>query len=217
MYEFPSVEPDAPDTGADVNRLLEERDRRARSRRVAVVVAGTAGLCIVGMAFFHLWRAQRMPRDAPLPMMYRTEAQMQSLVTAIAKYRKIHNEYPPSGIEGQRAAVDALNATVVYLTELPRDAWGRHFVYVRAGDYSDEGTGAVRDRTRNEFYNPDTYQIYSIGMDAAWARDDDPADPRSPNRDNVNNWDHSRSWRKTYHDRQREYRRRSTEAVPAGE
>jgi len=170
-------------------------------------------LCAVGTVLFLLWQGSRIPLDSPMPMMYRTEAQIQSLVSAIEEYHKIHGEYPPSGIEGQRAAVDALNATVVYLTELPRDAWTRHFVYVHAGDYGDESGNAIRDKTSGEFYNPLTYQLYSLGMDGVRARDDDPAGPRSPNRDNINNWDRTRSWHKTYRDRQREYRRRSENAV----
>ena len=137
--------------------------------------------------------------------MYRTEAQMQSLVSAIEKYYKMHGEYPASGIEGQQAAVDVLNATVVYLTELPRDAWLRHFVYIRAGDYKDDSLHAVRDIGTETFYNPGTYQLYSLGMDGGWMRDDDPADLRSPNRDNVNNWDRGRSWRRMYRERQREF------------
>jgi hypothetical protein len=138
-------------------------------------------------------------------MMYRTEAQMQSLVSSIEKYYKMYGEYPGSGIEGQQAAVDALNATVVYLTELPRDAWARHFVYIRADDYGADSMGAVRDIGTETFYNPGMYQLYSLGMDGGGVRDDDPDDLQSPNRDNVNNWDQGRSWRRTYRDRQREF------------
>jgi len=180
--------------------------RSSRGSRMVLAIAGAVVLCMVGAVVLQFWSGSRLPLDSPVPMMYRTEAQMQSLVSAIEKHHKMHGEYPPSGIEGQQAAVDALNATVLYLTELPRDAWNRHFVYVRADDYNVDSLGAVRNRSTETFYNPGTYQLYSLGMDGGWVRDDDPADPQSPNRDNVNNWDRARSWRGAYRERQREYR-----------
>jgi len=172
---------------------------------MVLAIAGAIILYAVGAVVFQFWSGSRLPLGSPVPMMYRTEAQMQSLVSAIEKHHKMHGEYPPSGIEGQQTAVDTLNATVVYLTELPRDAWSRHFIYVRADDYNVDSYRAVRDNSSETFYNPDTYQLYSLGMDGGWVRDDNPADPRSPNRDNVNNWDQDRSWRETYWERQREY------------
>ncbi len=174
-----------------------------------VATLGAALVCGVGLVVYQLWTGSRLPLDSPIPMMYRTEAQMQSLITATEKYYKTYGEYPSSGIEGQRAAVDALNATVEYLAELPRDAWGRYFVYIRAADYDVESWGAMRNAGDGSFYNPDTYQIYSLGMDGTASHDGASGSPDEVNSDNINNWDHSRSWRETYEQRQREYNRRA--------
>ncbi len=183
----------------------EQVDRASHHVYRGPAIAAAVILCVLGIVLFQFWSGSRLPLDSPVPMMYRTEAQMQSLVSAIEKYYKMHGEYPASGIEGQQAAVDALNATVVYLTELPRDAWFRHFVYIRAADYGVDSLGAVREIGTETFYNPGTYQLYSSGMDGGRVQDDDPADSRSPNRDNVNNWGQSRLWRRTYRERQREF------------
>jgi len=188
-------------TGSHVNRNL-------LSRRPIVTVSVLLTLCAVGFVLLQLWLGSRLPLDSPLPMMFRTEAQMQSLLTAIDKYENMYGRYPVSGGEGIEAAVDALNTTVTYLTEIPRDAWGRPFVYVRADDYSTDSLGGVHDPGTGEFFNPDSYQLYSLGMDGARERETDSTDPFSPNLDNINNWDRKRSWRKVYHRLQQEYKHR---------
>jgi len=205
MHEFYAIQQNEEPGRAPVTESGQQPCRSCCGGRMVFAIAGTIILCVVGALVFQFWSGSRLPLDSPVPMMYRTEAQMQSLVSAIEKHHNMHGEYPPSGIEGQQAAVDTLNATVVYLTELPRDAWNRHFVYVRADDYNVDSRRAVRDSRSATFYNPGTYQLYSLGMDGGWVRDDNRADSRSPNRDNVNNWDRARSWRRTYRERQREY------------
>ena len=170
----------------------ETQNTEARRGRWVVIALAVFVLAILAVVVWKTVSGARMPIDSPLPMMYRTEAQMQSLLSAIDKHHKMYGEYPASGIEGQKAAVDALNATVQYLTELPRDAWGRHFIYIRSADY-DKETGAMKDPETGEFHNPETYQLYSQGMDAGQSATD-----------NVNNWDKTRSWRQVYKDRQKQ-------------
>jgi hypothetical protein len=177
---------------------MTEMDQQAPAsgnmRLVAVGIPAVCILVVLVVVTFRIISGSRMPLDSPVPMMYRTEAQMQSLLSSIDKHHKMYGEYPPSGIDGQKAAVDALNATVQYLTELPRDAWGRHFVYIRSADYDNEA-GAIKNLETGGFHNPETYQLYSLGMDG-----------QPSITDSINNWDKNRSWRKVYEDRQKQSR-----------
>jgi len=186
----------------ETDEQLDQPNNRAWIVVGLVAVGLLAG--IVAIVVDMIVGAQ-MPIDSPVPMMFRTEAQMQAILSAIEKYHEMNGVYPPSGIDGQKAAVAALNSTVLYLTELPQDAWNRHFVYVRASDYDKATSGAIKNSVTGQFYNPDTYQLYSLGMDGKQSRDDEPADLDSTNADNVNNWDSHRTWRKVYRARQKTY------------
>lgn len=173
-------------TDSETKRTYTGRKRWIMAAPPVILV-----LAIFAVVAWKLVSGSRMPLDSPVPMMYRTEAQMQSLLSAIDKHHKMYGEYPPSGVPGQKAAVDSLNATVKYLTGLPRDAWGRHFIYIRAADYNKE-IRAMKNPDTGRFFNPETYQLYSTGMDAATSPDD-----------NINNWDNTRSWRKVYENMQK--------------
>lgn len=159
---------------------------------------GLAGLLIAALAWL---AASRVPKDSPLAQMYRTEADLRALVTAIEMYARDLGAYPPAGIDGLRAATGHLSRDVDYLPEgPPNDAWDRPYVYVphteydRAGSLAFSGPGGP--------FAPRSFQLYSVGMDG----DAGLTNPEL-SRDNIVNWDPNRSWRAVYKMRQRAHTR----------
>ncbi|TLS74938.1 type II secretion system protein GspG [Mariprofundus erugo] len=65
-----------------------------------------------------------------------TRVQMQNIAQALKLYRLQHGSYPPSGA-GLNALVTAGKNGSRYLDALPRDAWGREFVYLSPGVHGD--------------------------------------------------------------------------------
>ena len=167
---------------------------RRRTCLVAFLVpAAAAALLLAGLIVWSL----RMPRNAPLARMYRTEVDLTVLVNAVEAYHGEHGVYPPAAAEGLRLATDRLSGQVDYLPEgIPCDAWGNPFHYVPARDYAQPGSGALR--SQEGYFAPDTFQIYSGGGDG-----DAGIDAADPRRDNIHSWDSDKSWRATYHEYQR--------------
>jgi hypothetical protein len=120
--------------------------------------------------------------------MYRTEADLTSLVTAVETYKADKGEYPPSGPDGLRMATDHLSRTANYMPDgPPPDGWGRRYCYVRAQDYAGSDS-ALRDSGGN-YHAPGTYQLYSAGGDGDLQTQDD----------NICSWLRDRRpWRKSY-------------------
>lgn len=147
-----------------------------------------------------LWlMAWRLPLEAPLARMYRTEADLAVLVRAVDTYRDALGEYPPAGVAGLELATKHLSQTADYFPGgPPSDGWGRPFRYVPHGQYLEADSGA--QRVEGRFFAPDTYQLYSVGGDGASGLDD-PA----KRADTICNWDASRLWRPVYRRRNRRY------------
>lgn len=145
---------------------------------VITVLRGLLLLVVLGVAY-----SLMVPVDSPRARMFRTEADLTSLVTALETYKADKGEYPPSGPAGLRMATDHLSRTANYMPDgPPPDGWGRPYCYVRAQDYAGSDT-VLRDSGGN-CHAPGTYQLYSAGEDGnlqtqqdnicSWRRDAKP-------------------------------------------
>ncbi len=65
-----------------------------------------------------------------------TRVQMKNIAQALKLYRLQHGHYPSSS-EGLKALVTPGKSGKRYLDELPKDAWGRDFVYLSPGVHGD--------------------------------------------------------------------------------
>lgn len=144
----------------------------------------------VGLSFLVMSIA--VPENSPLAQMYRTEAALALLINAIETYRADLGDFPPPGQEGLRLATRHLSRHVNYVTdEQSLDAWGRPFVYVPARAYTESDSPAIRDGIA--FFAPDTYQLYSVGIDG-----DAGLESAAKRADNIVSWDDRRTWRERY-------------------
>jgi hypothetical protein len=158
---------------------------RARRWGCLIVAAGVVLLALAAAGY--LYHASRMPLNAPLARMYRTESDLRLLANAVEEYREAFGVYPVAGSEGLEAAVRHLSRHVDYLGgELPTDAWGRPFHYVPHVQYGWPDLPVLRGP--DGFLAPRAYQLYSAGADGA---PDTLAD-------NITSWDADRSWRSLY-------------------
>lgn len=139
------------------------------------------------------------PEDSPRARMFRTEADLRALKTALETYHDEYDAYPPSGLEGLAKAMAYLSRNVQYHTGgAPVDGWGQPFQYVPAYAYPDAGSRALEGN--DGYFAPHTYQLYSPGMDG------DPGFEESlKQRDNIVSWDENQTWRELYSERQRSY------------
>jgi hypothetical protein len=118
----------------------------------------------------------QVPADSPLARMYRTEAALRALATAVETYADDEGALPPSGPKGLRLAMDHLSRTVAYLPEegTPVDAWGRPFAYTH------------------------------IEAEPGWTVRSRGADPHDP-ADDIATGREGRPWRPVYAERQARY------------
>lgn len=65
-----------------------------------------------------------------------TRIQMKTIGGALKLYRLQHSKYPSSS-EGLNALVQAGSGGKVYLDEVPKDAWGKVFIYLSPGVHGD--------------------------------------------------------------------------------
>jgi hypothetical protein len=131
--------------------------------------------------------------------MYRTEANLVAIESAMRAYRNQYGALPPSGMEGLELAIDEQNRNVVfYPGGAPRDGWNRAYIYVNGNDYGSEDSLAVKDARSGLYHNPGGYQLYSLGADAGRSPEDGPMAGDRLNEDNINNWDSSSQWRGVY-------------------
>jgi hypothetical protein len=166
--------------------------------RKVVVWGGLAAFGIVAIGWI---MSLRVPKDSPLARMYRTEADLRALVTAVEMYRRHLGVYPPGGREGLRAATKHLSRNVDYLPQgPPNDGWDRPYVYVPHTEYARLGSRAFTG-PRGAFA-PQTFQIYSVGRDG----DAGLTNPELA-RDNIVSWDPDCSWRAVYKEGQSEFMR----------
>ena len=158
------------------------------------------GLFFAAGAASCLFTSMRLPADAPLARMFRTEAELRVLVKAVDTYHQTYGAYPPPGSEGLLKAVAHLDRNVNYLPSgPPTDGWDRPFHYVPGDRYNEPGSDTLRDTTLYP-YSPDTYQIYSLGADGKAGTGES-----SEQRDNITNWDDMRPWRTIYRELNRTY------------
>jgi len=131
--------------------------------------------------------------------MYRTEANLTAIESAIRAYSDRYDALPPSGRKGLQLAVDELNREVTFFPEgVPRDGWGRGYIHVNSDDYKSENSMAIRDAASELYHNPGGYQLYSLGQDGKRSAEDGQMAGDRLNEDNINNWDAKQSWRNVY-------------------
>ena len=160
-----------------------------RRRGLAILFLAVSGaIAVAAIALISL----RMPEDAPLARMYRTEADLAGLARALDGYHAEHGQYPPAGAEGLRMATEHLSKIAAYFPGgPPPDGWDRPYCYVPAAQYDDAEAGALR--AEGGFCAPGAYQLYSLGADGAAG-----VDREADREDNISNWDRTRPWRKVY-------------------
>ena len=149
------------------------------------------GVAIVVIAL--VWgRAHRLPEDAPLARMYRTEADLWMLRHAIEQYHDRNGAYPPPGEGGLEKAVETLGQGADYLPSgPPPDAWSRPFRYIPHTAYSEENVEVFQ--TEEGYEAPETFQLFSPGASGKPGFDDPEA-----RRDTITSWEPGRPWRGAY-------------------
>jgi hypothetical protein len=155
-------------------------------RGCAVAVVG--GLAALGATLLY---ALRIPSDAPLPRMYRTEVMLSGLVRAVEVYQREHGAYPPPGADGL-LLVTAYDPA--YPAGPPVDAWDHPFQYVPAAAY--EAAPELARRGEEGYYSAETFQLYSLGADGVAG---------GPDSDDITSWDSGRTWRAHYERLHRDY------------
>lgn len=159
-----------------------------------------AGIVLFFSGVLSLWIVSiATPEDSPRARMFRTEAELRALMTAIETYQAEYGIYPPPGAEGLELAMAYLSRNVQYHAGgTPVDGWGHAFHYVPADAYEEVGSAALTGD--DGFFATDTYQLYSPGMD------NDPGfEETLKQRDNITSWDRDRSWRALYSERQKKF------------
>lgn len=160
------------------------------------------GLCL--LAAIVLPKIAGGVRAARLAPMYRTEANLTAIESAIRAYSDRYEAMPPGGMKGLQLAIDELNREVTFYPEgIPKDGWGRDYVYVNSDDYRSDNSMAIKDAGSELYHNPGGYQLYSAGQDGNRSGEDGPMAGDRLNEDNVNNWDTKQSWRTVYKRRAR--------------
>lgn len=166
--------------------------------RACFLATAATALAFVAWLLVAAWR---LPADAPLARMYRTEADLASLVKVIELYRRDCGAYPPAGVAGLALATKAVSRRVDYFPGgPPPDGWERAFCYVPSAQYGETGTGALGDG--GAYFAPDTFQIYSMGEDG------DPGIDNIVHReDNIVSWEPRKPWRAAYARKNAAYKR----------
>jgi Type II secretion system (T2SS), protein G len=180
---------------------------RAR-RRGCLPIVGLAAITLILGAAAYLTVALRMPQDAPLAMMYRTEAGLAALGKALDVYHGANGAYPPPGQEGLGMAVAALSKKMDYMPgQVYLDSWDRPWHYVAAPRYAGPGSEALLTAD-GSYCAPDSYQLYSLGADG------EAGLASAPERgDNICSWDAGKPWRAAYEAYQRAFETRK-QATP---
>lgn len=145
------------------------------------------------------WEA---PAGGPLERMEITEKTLEVLSKAIDMYHEQFRVYPNQRQFG--AVMDPRNKSGKLLGgELPSDGWNRFFYYVPSAEYKKPASGAMA--AKGQYFNPDTYQLYSAGGDS------DPGWYSAAQQlDNINIWDDSKPWRLVYQELNKTYSAAST-------
>jgi hypothetical protein len=151
------------------------------------------------LAMFALSRIACRTGSERLAPMYRTEANLTAITSAIRAYSDRYGAIPPTGMEGLQLAIEELNREVTFYPEgVPKDGWCRDYVYVNSDDYENDDSMAIKDAGSELYHNPGGYQLYSVGQDGKRSGEDGPMAGDRLNEDNIHNWDRNQSWRTVY-------------------
>ncbi|MCC6793773.1 MAG: type II secretion system protein GspG [Candidatus Hydrogenedentes bacterium] len=172
---------------------------RSKTRSRVLLTLVLIGMCVFGVVLGFIAYSVSIPAGSPKARMSRTEAELTLLKTALDTYKTDHGVYPPAGQSGLRMATKHLSRNVNYITEEEtRDGWDQPFVYAPSAAYATEGSGALE--VDGKHFAPDTYQLYSIGMDG-----DAGLNATDKRADNITSWEPDHPWRKTYQRRHQDY------------
>ena len=178
-------------------------------RRPGCLIAGFLALLAFSFAASVYISMLSVPKGSPLHAMRVTEANLTLLQTAIEAYRNDFGQYPDAGAEGLNRAVAHMSRVGNYLPGgPPLDAWGDPYVYVPHSAYATQDAGAIRGGD-GKYYAPETYQLYSIGLDR-----DAGFFLIEAQQDNINSWDTHRSWRPHYNHKHKEFLTRWRKLTP---
>lgn len=167
--------------------------------RACFLVAALVALLFAAWLLIAAWR---LPADAPLARMYRTEADLASLVKVVELYRRDCGAYPPAGVAGLMLATKAVSRRVNYFPSgPPPDGWERPFCYVPSAQYGEAGTAALKNE--GAYFAPDTFQIYSMGEDG-----DPGINDTVCREDNIVSWEPRKPWRAVYARKNAAYKKR---------
>jgi len=158
-------------------------------RPIAIVIV----LFVIAVVALLVAPALMRDSDSPVARMYRTEADLASLVNAIDSYYEAKGVYPPPGDVGLATALDHISEAVDYFPGgPPSDGWGRAFRYVPHFAYPTKDSGALKD---GAYFAEDGYQLYSLGADGDAGKTNARA-----RADNITSWERDRPWRDVYGD-----------------
>lgn len=171
--------------------------REKKNGCILTVIFG--GMSLFACLLSYLVISISTPQGSPMAQLYRTEVGLTALVKAVETYKNDLGVYPPAGQEGLTLATRHLSRNANYMPEQQDvDSWGHPYIYVPASDYAQPNSGAMRER--DAYFAPDTFQIYSVGLDG-------DAGQEAPlrRRDNVTSWESDRPWRPVYKELHKQY------------
>ncbi|MFO7776114.1 MAG: type II secretion system protein GspG [Candidatus Hydrogenedentota bacterium] len=172
-----------------------DRASSGRGKLLRWTLAGTGVIVVLAAIAIAAawWMSQRLPAEAPLARMYRTEADLWMLRHAIEQYHDKNGVYPPPGKRGLEKAIETLGQGADYLPGgPPPDGWGRPFHYVPHTAYGENGAEAFQ--SDGHYEAAASFQLFSPGASGEPGFDDPEA-----RRDTITSWEPDRPWRTTYH------------------
>lgn len=178
---------------------IGDRKQRTETSLKASRLFAPSAVAGILLAVALLMVAYRTRSGGLLGAMYRTEANLVAVESAVRAYKDQYASLPPSGKEGLQLAIDEQNRNVTfYPGEALKDAWDRDYVYVKNDDYASESFLAIKDARSGLYHNRGGYQLYSLGADGEQSPEDGLMAGDRLNDDNINNWDSNAKWRSVY-------------------
>lgn len=184
--------------------FIDERGTRAGGFTMIELLLVMAIMTVLG-----IFAALMIPNIQDRAKRAQTQATMELYRIALDEYKKDFGGYPPGTIETVKTFLTTptggWSRAGMHWFEKREDlddAWGEPFSYrvwyqydVPEADFT-IGPGVERTPGKKDFYNPETFQMYSKGPNMrTWPQKvADGGHPRLPGteRDDIRNWEHER-------------------------